>query len=129
MEWQLDGRTYLSQSITSNNAYCFQKDQFFLFNLAIAGPNTGFTNNVTANDATFKTATMYVDYLRVYQQGNGTNTTTPSTTTKANTTTKPATTTKVPATSPVETITKVSYEDTDLVANTDKNWNLFDYTG
>ncbi|RGY82435.1 hypothetical protein DXA21_21855 [Parabacteroides distasonis] len=65
---------------------------------------------------------MYVDYLRVYQQGNGTNTTTPSTTTKANTTTKPATTTKAPATSPVETITKVSYEDTDLVANTDKKF-------
>ena len=52
MEWQLDGKTYLSQSITSNNAYCFQKEQFFLFNLAIAGPDTGFTNNVTANDAT-----------------------------------------------------------------------------
>lgn len=125
MEWQLDGKTYLSQSITSNNAYCFQKEQFFLFNLAIAGPDTGFTNNVTANDATFKTATMYVDYLRVYQQGNGTNTTTPSTTTKANTTTKPATTTKAPATSPVETITKVSYEDTDLVANTDKKFGTY----
>ena len=125
MEWQLDGKTYLSQSITSNNAYCFQKEHFFLFNLAIAGPGTGFTNNVTANDATFKTATMYVDYLRVYQQGNGTNTTTPSTTTKANTTTKPATTTKAPATSPVETITKVSYEDTDLVANTDKKFGTY----
>ena len=30
MEWQLDGKTYLSQSITSNNAYCFQKEQVFL---------------------------------------------------------------------------------------------------
>lgn len=124
MEWQLDGKTFLNQSITSNNAYCFQKEQFFLFNLAIGGPQSGFTNNVTANDATFKTATMYVDYLRVYQQGSGSDssqtTTKPQTTTKQPATTKPAATTK-----PVETVTKVSYENTDLIANTDKKFGTY----
>ena len=106
MEWQLDGKTFLSQKITSNNAYCFQKEHFFLFNLAIGGTGTGFTNNKTANEATFKTTTMYVDYLRVYQMGEVSDTPgNPSTT-------KQPTTTKQP-----ETITHVSEEDVDLVSD------------
>ena len=68
MEWQLDGVTYLNQKITDNNAYCFQQNQFFLFNLAIGGTQTGFTGGKTANENTYQTATMYVDWLRVYQK-------------------------------------------------------------
>ena len=100
MEWQLDGKTYLSQNITSNNAYCFQKEQFFLFNLAIGGTGTGFTNHITANPNTFKTTTMYVDYLRVYQKdssGTGTSTAQPET--------------------KYDGPTKVTYEEVDAVAN------------
>lgn len=67
MEWQVDGVTYFEQEITNNNAYCFQKEQFFLFNLAIGGTGSGFTGGQTAS-ADFKTTTMYVDYLRVYQK-------------------------------------------------------------
>ena len=28
MEWQMDGKTFLTQAITDNNAYCFQKEHF-----------------------------------------------------------------------------------------------------
>ena len=120
MEWQLDGKTYLSQSITSNNAYCFQKEQFFLFNLAIGGKDTGFTNNITANPNTFKTTTMYVDYLRVYQKSNGAD---QEETTK--TSTIPTTTKKQPTTQPVETVTKVSNVYTDLVADTNQVFGTY----
>lgn len=120
MEWQLDGKTYLSQSITSNNAYCFQKEQFFLFNLAIGGENTGFTNKITANPNTFKTTTMYVDYLRVYQKSNGAD---QKETTKTPTT--PTTTKKQPTTQPVETVTKVSNVYTDLVADTNQVFGTY----
>lgn len=105
MEWQLDGNTYLSQKITSNNAYCFQKEQFFLFNLAIGGTGTGFTNNKTANEATFKTTTMYVDYLRVYQQDDS------GTVTEKPTSQQSTTQSQVP--------TKVTYEEVDSVAECD----------
>lgn len=70
ISWQLDGKTFLKQRITDNNAYCFQKEQFFLFNLAIGGDGTGFTAHRTANAETFQTTTMYVDYLRVYELSN-----------------------------------------------------------
>lgn len=120
MEWQLDGKTYLSQSITSNNAYCFQKEQFFLFNLAIGGKDTGYTNHITANPNTFKTTTMYVDYLRVYQKSNGAD---QKETTKTPTT--PTTTKKQPTTQPVETVTKVSKVYTDLVADTNQVFGTY----
>ena len=110
MEWQVDGKTYFQQDITDNNAYCFQKAQFFLFNLAIGGTGTGYTNYITADPNTFKTTTMYVDYLRVYQKSDGTD--------ESETTKTPTTTKKQPTTKPVETVTKVSTADTDLVADT-----------
>jgi beta-glucanase (GH16 family) len=44
MEWQLDGKTYLTQEITDNNAYCFQKEQFFLFIFAFGVTVTVFKN-------------------------------------------------------------------------------------
>lgn len=102
MEWQLDGVTFLQQKITDNNAYCFQKEQFFLLNLAIGGTGTGFTDYKTANDATFQTTTMFVDYVRVYQLGEAS-----QTTTAQPTTTKQA---------PQETVTSVSYDTVDSVA-------------
>lgn len=117
MEWQLDGKTYLSQSITSNNAYCFQREQFFLFNLAIGGKDTGFTNHITANPNTFKTTTMYVDYLRVYQKSNDAD--------QKETTKTPTTTKKQPTTQPVETVTKISNVDTDLVADTNQVFGTY----
>ena len=67
MEWQVDGVTYFQQDITENNAYCFQKAHFFLFNLAIGGTGSGYTGYQTAGPD-FQTTTMYVDYLRVYQE-------------------------------------------------------------
>lgn len=100
MEWQVDGVTYFQQDITKSNAYCFQKEQFFLFNLALGGPQTGFTSNKTPNESTYKTATMYVDWLRVYTSDD----------------------IQMPTTKPVETIdpdaeTKVTYETVDSVAD------------
>ena len=117
MEWQMDGKTFLTQAITDNNAYCFQKEQFFLFNLAIGGPGSGFTNNITANPNTFKTTTMYVDYLRVYQKRNVAE--------QEETTKTPTTTKKQPTTQPVETVTKISNVDTDLVADTNQVFGTY----
>ena len=104
MEWQVDGVTYFQQNITDNNAYCFQKEQFFLLNLAIGGTGTGYTGNQTA-PANYKTTTMYVDYVRVYQE-NGTGTVTKPTE-------KPVTTTQY------QGPTKVTYEEVDAVADSD----------
>lgn len=119
MEWQVDGVTYFQQDITDNNAYCFQKEQFFLFNLALGGTGTGYTDYTTVNDATFKTTTMYVDYLRVYQMGEeGTGITVP--TDKPDVTTKPTVTTKPQE---VETETSIRYETVDAVADSK---NVFD---
>lgn len=109
MEWQLDGNTFLTQGITDNNAYCFQKEHFFLFNLAIGGPNTGFTNYTTANPNTFKTTTMYVDYLRVYQKGDGG-------TEPDNPTQKP---TVQPTTASSQAPTQITYETVDSVETCD----------
>lgn len=120
MEWQVDGKTYFQQDITDNNAYCFQKAQFFLFNLAIGGTGSGYTNYITADPNTFKTTTMYVDYLRVYQKSNGAD---QEETTK--TPTIPTTTKKQPTTQPVETVTKVSNVYTDLVADTDRVFETY----
>lgn len=105
MEWQVDGVTYFEQRITNSNAYCFQKEQFFLFNLALGGTGTGYTGHKTPND-TYQTTTMWVDWLRVYT-GDAIQT---------------------PTTKPVETIdpnaeTTITYETVDSVAN---NKNVFD---
>lgn len=153
MEWQLDGETFFSQSITNSNAYCFQKEQFFLLNLAIGGPQTGFTNQKTANAETFRTTTMYVDYVRVYQYNgkgsvNGESETigepqidplveppsddpeiTTSTPTTEEITTSPESTTVSPESKTVspETITYYTYKNVDAVA--EKNMNFTTYQG
>jgi len=57
--------------VINNAAHYFHKPFFVLFNMAIGGNFTGIhdINNVTALNATNNyTATMYVDYVRVYQQ-------------------------------------------------------------
>ncbi|MFQ9514672.1 MAG: family 16 glycosylhydrolase [Eubacterium sp.] len=110
MEWQLDGVTFLSQDITDNNAYCFQKEHFFLFNLAIGGTGTGFTNYITANEATYQTATMYVDYLRVYQLKEDNNAVQDPTTKQTQ----------------VETETKISYETVDAAASHQGTFGYYD---
>lgn len=91
LEWQVDGDTYYTLTFTSENAYCFRKEFFFLFNLAIGGTGTGFTNYITADDNSFQTTTMYVDYLRVYQKPEVETTTRTETTTKVEETTQAAT--------------------------------------
>lgn len=106
MEWQLDGNTFLTANITSSNADEFRKEHFFLLNLAIGGTGTGFTNNKTANDATFQTTTMMVDYLRVYKLTGE-----PDPTTEAPTTTTPEPTTWDP-----EIPTSVKIEDVNAAA-------------
>lgn len=75
IEWYVDRKPFYKQYLTSNKAKYFKKDNFFLLNLAIGGPQTGFTSGVTANDSTFKTVTMYVDYVRAYQNPNESTTT------------------------------------------------------
>ncbi len=114
MEWQVDGETYFQQGITDNNSYCFSKNQFFLLNLAIGGTGTGYTNYQTADPNTYQTATMYVDYVRVYQLSDGSETTTNQTTTE-NTTTS--------SSDQQETETFVSYETVDSVASSN---NVFE---
>lgn len=106
MEWQIDGVTFFEQRITNSNSYCFRKEQYFLFNLALGGEGTGFTGHKTPNEATYKTATMWVDWLRVYTSDE----------------------IQLPTTKPVETFdpdaeTKVTYETVDSVAECK---NVFD---
>lgn len=50
----------------------FHKDNFILFNLAVGGDFTGIhdPNNITAlNDENGQQASMYVNYLKIYQKG------------------------------------------------------------
>lgn len=60
---------YLVAYLNEGNKYAFQKEHFFLFNLALGGPGTGYTGNTTVDD-NFQSATMHVDYVRVYQGGS-----------------------------------------------------------
>ncbi len=58
--------------VVGNAAHYFHKPFYVIFNLAIGGNYTGINNinNVTAlNAANNYEAKMYVDYVRVYQQG------------------------------------------------------------
>ena len=72
IQWYVDDNIYLTGYITADNAYAFQKEQFFLLNLALGGPQTGYTGNTTV-DGNFSSATMYVDYVRAYQAGGSGN--------------------------------------------------------
>lgn len=77
IQWYVDDNVYLTGYITNDNAYAFQKEQFFLLNLALGGTGTGYTGNTTV-DGNFSSATMYVDYVRAYQAGGSGGVTVPT---------------------------------------------------
>jgi beta-glucanase (GH16 family) len=64
--YYFDGVEFWQFPITASFLTCFHGDMFMLFNMAVGGNYQG--NNIDA--ATFP-ATMYVDYIRVYQKGVG----------------------------------------------------------
>lgn len=70
VEMTIDG-----EDVPGNPAHYFHKPFFVIFNLAIGGNFTGIwdINNVTAlNAGNNYQAKMYVDYVKVYQKGDGT---------------------------------------------------------
>ncbi len=67
IKWYMDDVVFLTASIGpgfDSNAY-FNKDAFFLLNLALGGTGTGYTGYQTP-DSSFQSATMQVDYVRAY---------------------------------------------------------------
>lgn len=66
IDWYVDNNIYFSADILDSNSDAFRKDQYFLLNLAIASESTGYSG-FTGPKKNFKNATMYVDYVRVYQ--------------------------------------------------------------
>ncbi len=59
---------------TNDPGYYFHKENFILFNMAVGGnfPAIYDANGITAlNDANGNQASMYVNYVKVYQKGNG----------------------------------------------------------
>ena len=66
MKWYVDGICYQTMDITSQEMDEFQRDHFIILNLALGSTSSPFTLNQTV-DANFTNATMYVDYVRVFQ--------------------------------------------------------------
>ena len=66
IDWYVDNKVYFSVDIRDSNAGAFRKKQYFLLNCAISSKNTGYTG-FTGPKKSFKEATMYVDYVRVYE--------------------------------------------------------------
>ena len=62
----VDDTCFETLNISSAEMEEFQKDHFILLNLAIGSTNSPFTLGQTISDS-FTDATMYVDYVRVYQ--------------------------------------------------------------
>ena len=62
----VDDTCFETLNISSDEMEEFQKDHFILLNLAIGSTNSLFTHGQTISDS-FTDATMYVDYVRVYQ--------------------------------------------------------------
>ena len=62
----VDDTCFEKLNISSAEMEEFQKDHFILLNLAIGSTNSPFTLGQTISDS-FTDATMYVDYVRVYQ--------------------------------------------------------------
>ena len=62
----VDDTCFETLNISSDEMEEFQKDNFILLNLAIGSTNSPFTLGQTISDS-FTDATMYVDYVRVYQ--------------------------------------------------------------
>lgn len=66
IDWYVDNKIYFDVDIRDSNASAFRKEHYFLLNLAIGSKNTGYTG-FTGPKKNFKEATMYVDYVRVYE--------------------------------------------------------------
>lgn len=66
MKFYLDGVCFETLNINSSEMEEFQKEHFILLNLAIGSTKSPFTLGQTVSDD-FTSATMYVDYVRVYQ--------------------------------------------------------------
>ena len=66
IDWYVDNHIYFSADIRDSNAAAFRKEHYFLLNLAIGSDQTGYTG-FTGPKKNFKDATMYVDYVRVYE--------------------------------------------------------------
>lgn len=66
MKWFVDGNCYETIYLTDAMAEEFYKEHFILLNLALGSTSTPFTKYITV-DSSFTEATMYVDYVRVYQ--------------------------------------------------------------
>ena len=66
IDWYVDNDVYFSAEIRDSNANEFRDKFYFLLNLAIGSSKTGYTG-FTGPKKSFKSATMYVDYVRVYK--------------------------------------------------------------
>lgn len=66
VKFYLDGVCFETLNINNSEMEEFQKEHFILLNLAIGSINSPFTLGQTVS-ADFQSATMYVDYIRVYQ--------------------------------------------------------------
>lgn len=66
IKFLLDDVCYQTLDISSAEMEEFRQNHFLLLNLAIGGTNSPFTLGQTVSDS-FTDATMYVDYVRVYQ--------------------------------------------------------------
>ena len=66
MKWYVDDTCYQTIDISSAEMDEFQRSHFILLNLALGSANSPFTVGQTVSDS-FTDATMYVDYVRVYQ--------------------------------------------------------------
>ena len=62
MKWYVDETMWINSAAMEE----FQQNHYILLNLAIGGPSTPFTQYQTVSDS-FSSATMYVDYVRIYQ--------------------------------------------------------------
>ena len=66
MKWYVDGICYQTMNISSEQMDEFQREHFIILNLALGSNSSPFTLNQTVS-ANFTNATMYVDYVRVFQ--------------------------------------------------------------
>lgn len=66
IKFYVDDTCFETLNISSDEMEEFQKDHFILLNLAIGSTGSPFTLGQTISDS-FTDATMYVDYVRVYQ--------------------------------------------------------------
>lgn len=68
IKWYVDDNVYQTKEFTSANRQFFQRNYYFLLDVALGGANTQFTEGKTPNHnpGGFKKTIMYVDYVRAY---------------------------------------------------------------